>query len=337
MNPQPSTLDSRPSISVIICTYNRCESLRRTLQTCCDLIIPEGVTWELLVLDNNSTDATKQVCKEFAGKLPLRYIFESRQGKSHALNQSIDEAKGDLLLFTDDDVDVTPEWLQVLYEAAVRRPDAAFFGGKVLPRWDIKPPRWVIDNLERFPYQVHVDRGDSEAWITDLMQDNWPFLVGANFACHRQALHDQFHFPSDLGPCGGDHTVSGNVRGEETVLQQHLLKGGYKGLYVPSAIVYHRHPARRQTERYLRKYFAGWGAMEVRQLAYSPVTHPWFGAPRYLWRRLIETACRYALTRYTRPSGIWLRHEIAMAETWGMICEHRRQARLRKSAATSGQ
>ena len=325
------------NISVIICTYNRAESLRQTLDTCSALQIPTGVMWELLVVDNNSTDHTKDVCQEFTGKLPLRYVFEPQQGKSNALNRSIEEAAGELLAFTDDDVDVTPSWLRALWEAVSRQPAATFFGGKVLPHWEITPPRWVIENFTRFPYQVHVDRGEAEAWISDLMQDDWPFFVGANFACHRRVLIGRFQFPSDLGPRGGDHTWDGNVRGEETILQQDLLKANNKGLYVPSAVVYHRHPARRQTERYLRHYYMGWGAMEIRGAPPIQNTHVWFGVPRYLWRQLVKNSLRYGCVRWTCPSAIWLQAEIKMATTLGMIKELRRQAQASQKSVISSQ
>ncbi|HUJ10143.1 MAG TPA: glycosyltransferase, partial [Verrucomicrobiae bacterium] len=73
-------------VAIIICTYNRADNLRRTLEVMCALQVPADLQWEVVVVDNNSTDATRAVCVEVGGRLPLRYIFEPRQGKSHALN-----------------------------------------------------------------------------------------------------------------------------------------------------------------------------------------------------------------------------------------------------------
>src|SRR5689334_18641740 len=87
------------NVSVIICTYNRCDHLRRTLETFCGLKLPANVSWEVLLIDNNSNDRTREACENFGAKLPIRYIFEPRQGKSFALNHGIQEAKNDLLLF----------------------------------------------------------------------------------------------------------------------------------------------------------------------------------------------------------------------------------------------
>ena len=102
--PVPAALPQDVSVSVIVCTYNRCGTLAATLESAAALRIPAGVSWELLVVDNNSTDGTREVVLGFAGRLPVRYLYEPRQGKTLALNRALAEAQGDLLLFTDDDV-----------------------------------------------------------------------------------------------------------------------------------------------------------------------------------------------------------------------------------------
>ena len=98
-------------ISVIICSYNREDSLRKTLTRLCDLEIPPHLSWELLLVDNNSTDGTRQVCESFIPKLPVRYLFEPLQGVNRARNRAVAEAAGQLLLFTDDDVNMDRNWI----------------------------------------------------------------------------------------------------------------------------------------------------------------------------------------------------------------------------------
>src|SRR5581483_10266688 len=115
-------------ISVVICTYNRAASLRRTLETFCSISAPPGIQWELLLMDNNSKDDTREICRQFESKLPLRYIFVLEQGKSNALNRSTLEAKSDLILYTDDDIDVDPNWMAAYWRAAQKNPEANFFG-----------------------------------------------------------------------------------------------------------------------------------------------------------------------------------------------------------------
>src|SRR5260221_9817986 len=130
-------------LSVIICTYNRAVELRRTLDSFCLLTVPTELQWEVIVVDNNSADATRTVCEECRAKLSLRYIFEPQQGQTFARNRGIRASTAELVVFTDDDVDVDPHWLACLWDAARRTLDASVFGGRGLPRWDRPPPDWL--------------------------------------------------------------------------------------------------------------------------------------------------------------------------------------------------
>ena len=316
-------------ISVILCTFNRATSLRRTLEGFRSLAVPAGCQWELLVADNNSTDDTRSVCEDFHGKLPLRYLFESRPGKSFALNHAVQQASAPLLLFTDDDVDVDPRWAGALVDAARRHPEITFFGGRVLPHWEQPPPRWAEENIDWLLINVHVDKGDAEIV---LQNGSTTFLVGANLAVRRSVFAQGLCFREDLGPAGSDGSPVGNMRGEEIDLEKQLLKRGCKGLYVPAAIVRHRHAAHRCTERYLRHWYMGWGMSDVRTDIRAPDPHIWFGAPRYYWKALVLNALKYASARWTRPSRVWLTAEIDMAFAWGVIVEHRRQKTRRNVA-----
>ena len=130
-------------VTVAICTWNRGKLLDQTLTQLRHLRIPEGVTWELLVVNNNCTDDTDAVIARHERHLPLRRLFEPKQGHSNARNCAVDHARGEYLIWTDDDVTVCREWLQV-YEAAFEaHPEAAFFGGPIRPRFEGNPPRWL--------------------------------------------------------------------------------------------------------------------------------------------------------------------------------------------------
>src|SRR5262249_35696322 len=100
-------------ISVIIPTYNRSEILRRALESLQTVEVPSDLKWELIIADNNSTDDTRSCIQEFEkpGRLPIRYVFEKKQGANFARNAGIQVAKGKTLLFTDDDVTFDPRWL----------------------------------------------------------------------------------------------------------------------------------------------------------------------------------------------------------------------------------
>jgi len=328
LNPQPAIAGARPSVSVIICTYNRASKLRKTLQGFGQMAVPSGLQWELLIIDNNSTDDTKPVCAEFTSRLPIRYIFEPRQGKSYALNLGVNNSQGDLLIFTDDDVMVEPQFITNYLDATQRHPGATFFGGKVLPSWEAPPPRWVIENLGRLHINVHVDRGDRECSITDLMKPGeMPFLVGANLAIRKTAFEHGLAFSHEIGPMGADIYVSGNLRGEEIEVEKKLLRAGHIGIYLPTAIVHHAHPMYRQTEKYLRLWYSGAGATAVRLSPTLPEGNYWFGVPRYVWKTFCIKAVSYLALRWTCSSWAWLKAERDMAFTWGQIYEYRRITR----------
>ncbi len=314
-------------VSVIICTFNRCEDLRRTLEAFCRLVLPRGFTWELVVVDNNSNDATRPVVEEFIGRSPLRYIFEPRQGKSCALNRAIAETSSPLLVFTDDDVDVDANWVAEIVAAAKRNPDASFFGGKVIPHWEKPPPRWLAENERSLLASVAVsyDLGGYERTIKRFEPGKEVPFLGANLAVRRRVFEDGMRFREDIGPNAAEPT-----RGEETELMERIMARGGKGLYVPGAIVYHRNSARRMTEKYIREWYKGAGMIEVRQGEVA-LGRLWFGAPRWAYRSLLVYGLRYACTRLTRPSSVWLLAEIKMATAWGVICEARRNVGMSTS------
>ena len=308
-----------PVVSIVICTFNRCESLRRTLQSFLKLEIPPGLHWEVLIVDNNSTDATPKVSAEFTGQLPLRYIFEPRQGKSHALNRCLRETTAALLIFTDDDVEADHRWLANLLESANRHPEATFFGGRVVPCWERPPPRWVTEHSAHLLTNVVVcfDHGDSEKEI--------PWALGANLAIRRSAFDAGLQFRTDLGP---------PIRSEETTLLAELGKQGHKGIYVPNALIHHCNSNERATERYVRHWFKGAGMAEVRLGHVSAGNRLWFGAPPFAWKNLVVNTFLYAVTRFTCPSHVWLNAERNMAGNWGRIVEFRAKKRLRLGVYT---
>lgn len=234
------------SFTLAVCTYNRADSLARTLDSLCAAKKPEE-PWELLVIDNNSRDHTADVVRRFEDRLPLRYVFEDRQGLSNARNRAVDEFRGGVLLFTDDDVRVDPGWL-VAYESAIRAfPEAGYFGGRILPEWSGARPRWLrepclpsIDGV-----LVWFDHGAE----TRRFGENEPTPFGASFGLRRSLLERTGKFRLDLGCNGG--AVG---RSEETDI---LLKArglGAAGVYAGEALCWHFTDPRRLTLRSLYRY-----------------------------------------------------------------------------------
>jgi glycosyltransferase involved in cell wall biosynthesis len=316
MSAPPATLN----VSVVICTYNRCDSLRRTLDRFCRMKVPADLQWELIVVDNNSTDTTRSVCDELAGRLPLRYVFEPRQGQSSARNRGIQEAAGDLVAFTDDDVDVSQDWIAQLHQAAVRHPEAGFFGGRIIPRWERPPPGWLAKHSATLlkGMAMHFDRGDTECLVAS---GDKPFF-GANMAFRKTLLAPGPSFREDIGL-----SADAATRQDETVFMNELLAQGHKGLYAPAVVVFHRNPPSRMTERYVREWFRGHGISKAR-MGNVRARGMCCGAPCNAWADLLFNGLKYALTRWTCSSSIWLKAEIKMATARGVVSEYRRKSKL---------
>lgn len=313
-------------VTVVVCTYNRAESVARTLDTLCEVTTPAGLQWEIVLVDNNSSDGTPDVCRSYAATLPLRYVFEPCQGKSIALNSGIAVARGALVLFTDDDVDVGRGWIEAYWQAAQRHPGATYFGGRTFPRWETPPPEWLAEHATGLLscISLHNDGGDRERVLR-----GWELPVrGCNMAIRREAFVGGVRFDAAIGPRGGSED-----RGEETAVIEGFLMAGRWGVYVPEAVVHHRNGPSRMTEAYVRRWFKAAGAVEVRRGA-LPGRHHVLGAPRYYWRKAVCQAGRYLLSRWICSSEVWLKAEMDMARNWGRVCEWR--ARRRSTRVDSG-
>jgi len=280
-------------VTVAICTFNRAESLRRTLDSVATMRVPSDVAWEVLIVNNNSTDHTDDVISAYTGRLPVWREFESRPGKSNALNRAIDVAKGDYILWTDDDVVVDTGWLVAYVEAFRRWPDAAVFGGRITPRYEAPAEKWVIESEAVLvgPYAIR-DFGDQVRPLSAQDEDHFPF--GANWAV-RAAEQRAFRYDPELGP------VPNRVRNhEETDLIYRLLGSGATGYWIPEAMVEHCIGRDRQTVRYIAAYYESWGETLAFRTSAATATQPfWFGVPRRIWPRLLGWGVLYRICRTT--------------------------------------
>ena len=233
--------------TVALCTYNRADSLADTLEHLCRLEGVSNLDWELLLIDNNCRDHTAQVAESFRERLPMRYMVETNQGLSHGRNRAIREARGDLLIYTDDDVRPQPRWLAAYAEGMKRHPEAAYFGGRIIPYWQEGRPGWVrdIDMPLLGGLFGTYDRGDeTHEYAPDEMH---PF--GANFALRRSLFESMEPFRTDLGMSGG---VPG--RGEEAEYFKRAREAGAVGAYLPEATILHRVDAAHLTLSYLYRF-----------------------------------------------------------------------------------
>ncbi|MDQ3810346.1 MAG: glycosyltransferase [Chloroflexota bacterium] len=295
-------------LTVAICTWNRCDLLRQTLARMTELVVPGGVDWELLVVNNNSSDATDEVIASFAGRLPVRRLFEARPGKSNALNLAAREARGTYILWTDDDVLVDSQWIAEYHRAFLHWPDASIFGGAIDPWFAGTPPRWLQQALPRVG-NVYATR-DLGGEPLPLSDECLPY--GANMAVRRADQLRYLYDPS-LGP--RPESVFG---GEETKVLRAMLADGATGWYVPRARVRHYIAEHRQTTRYLRRYFLGYGEACARPAGErSELTV--LGRPLWLWKQVVTEETRYRVRRLTSEPDVWIEDLISSSLSWGQF------------------
>lgn len=146
---RPAQLERRAVamfVTVAICTFDRAESLRRTLDSLAAMRVASDLTWELIVVNNNSTDHTDKVVEGYRDRLPLRCEFEPRAGHSNARNCAIAVARGEYIVWTDDDVIVDAGWLAAYADAFRRWPGAVVFGGRIRPRYEPPVVKWIAES-----------------------------------------------------------------------------------------------------------------------------------------------------------------------------------------------
>ncbi|HEX2117177.1 MAG TPA: glycosyltransferase [Alphaproteobacteria bacterium] len=300
-------------LTLIICTYNRVQSLRQTLRSLRSLDV-DGVEGEIIVVDNNSHDETRRAIEEFLplSPLPARYLFEPRQGLSHARNAGIEVATGDIIVFSDDDVLVDPFWLREI-AAAFAQEDPAALGGKILPKWQAPPPRWLGPALHGF--LALLDHGDKPMELRE------PLLWGANLAVRRDVFRT-FRFHVGLGRTGDKLYI-----GEDSDLLQRLIERGERVMYWPRAVVHHNIPAQRLTKTYFRKWNWDAGSMVAQRMPQN-VARSLFGIPYHYYRRTITDAARWARGALTRNGDAFLA-ELQLVRTAGFATT-RVKGRLRR-------
>jgi glycosyltransferase involved in cell wall biosynthesis len=274
--------------SVILCTFNRCEILSKALASAAGLELPNSAAWELLVVDNNSTDRTREVVQEFCLRFPshFRYLFEPRQGKSYALNTGIREARGDVIAFIDDDVVVESSWLHHL-TAALHDGHWAGAGGPIRPQQPFTPPDWIpLDDRYALAPLALFDPRLAPGPLAEP-----PY--GTNMAFHRSMFEKYGGFRVDLGP----GTADGNPqKSEDSEFGHRLIGAGERLRFEPLAVVYHAVPPSRLEKSYFLDWWFDKSRADIRIFG-IPADVRWAvaGIPLYKVRRLVIWTLRWLL------------------------------------------
>lgn len=320
-------------VSVLICTYNRARLLRETLAALGSLECPDCDV-EILIVDNNSTDNTREVVAEAAREstVPIVYLQESQQGKSFALNRGLAHATGEVVALTDDDVLPSAQWLTRIV-GIFRERDVTFVFGKVAPRWgSVPPPELLTPRAQDIwgPLAI-VDYGDTPAeYLPSSHGQRLP--IGANLAFSRAALLTIGGWRTDLGKV--NNTL---ISGEDHEIFVRLRRHGlYRGYYAPDAMVRHYVPATRLTRRYFRQWFYWHGKTSALML---PDLFPDLdlgrvpsiaGVPRFLYRQAAAQFVRYLRTLGRTDALALLIEELKSLQYIGLFaeCWRRRLPRL---------
>jgi glucosyl-dolichyl phosphate glucuronosyltransferase len=310
-------------VSVVISTRNRAELLARCLRSL--LESRTTAAFEIIVVDNGSTDGTRGVTESFQGSraIPVHYIWEPRQGVSHGRNAGIARAAGRIIAFTDDDIVVSRGWVEEIHQLLEQRRDIDCIGGPVLPLWSDPPPHW-LDSRHWSPLSV-TDHGSRPFEIGS----NHPLCLLTSNVAFRRGVFDRIGGFSPEFPRAQDHE-----------LQMRFWLSGGRALYSPGVVVHTAVPAERLRVGYHRQWHTRNGRMCARMklrertgpdgsLRPSPKGERLVcGAPAFLWRELSGALFAWGRSIPGRDRGRRLEAEMRVRHLLGYILE---QPHVRRS------
>jgi glycosyltransferase involved in cell wall biosynthesis len=327
-------------ISVLIATFNRATLLDETLASLARMRVSDACRWEVIVVDNNSTDETRAVVERHVAAFPvrLRYLFEGQQGRSSALNTGIRAADGAVLAFTDDDVRVEDGWVEAAAGPLLGGDRSiGYTGGPVRPLWEVPPPDWL-----------DLTRGD--LWGTIAIQNHGadPFVyeerakvpLGANMAVRRDVFDQVGLFRPDLGRTGGRLVLGQEV--PEILLRTRAA--GFRGRYIPQMVVHHHIPARRLTPQYFRRWWFGKGVSRASLDRMQPITElgvdlrrtpHLLRLPRFMFGNLLRDVAGWLRARLTGRPAEAFRYQMMLAYFAGYFWARWRERRAATTTAAA--
>ncbi len=288
-------------ITLLVCTYNRSDDLREMLETALKQETGGEFAYEVLVVDNNSTDDTRSVVEEFIarGYENLRYLFESRQGKSYALNTGLNAARGSIFTICDDDFILPEDWLKNIFAAFGAHPEVSFVSGKVLPAWQGEPPSWLTP--EHWSAIALTDYGEKEFYADE---NNQICLLACSFRM------------ADVKAVGGYNPKLGVTKNqiggtEDFDILKRLWKSGRKGIYLPHIWFYHKVSPNRYTKEYHRRWHTGHGIFyaAMREEEFEKATVRLFDVPAHMYRQAAKDVVNYFKYSLQRREAETFRHE----------------------------
>lgn len=302
-----------PLISVVICTYNRADRLIFALEGLCCQSLPIQC-FEILVVDNASTDNTQQICTRYQEHLPnLRYIYEPVRGLSKARNTALQQAHGEYIAYLDDDAIPCEAWLQTILETfKTVAPTPVCVGGPIYPLWESPKPEWVPKEVE-YLFSI-LDFGNQPQW---LKLPKYPF--GANMTFQRHALCKAGGFDEQLGRQGKNL-----LSGEEYLLYRTLVEQG-RGLfyYSPQASVQHFIAKERNNLNWMlrRAYWQGRSTAVVARLLGKSLEREWWEMVRGIIKPKGLIAQLGSIVQTWRDRKARTAAQVQIAQSWGYLSQ----------------
>jgi glycosyltransferase involved in cell wall biosynthesis len=293
-------------VSVVVSTYNRGPLLERALRSVLAQREPTTPRFEMIVVDNNSTDGTREIIERFAAMdRRVRYVFEPRQGLSYARNAGIRDARAPLIAFTDDDVRAEADWIAAIIRAFDEHPDVEVVGGRVLPIWPSVPPAWLT--RDHWAPLALVDHGATPIGITSRRSIG---LVGANVAFRRRVFDVVGLFATDFQRVKDG---IGSLEDHEFLLR--LLRVGLQGIYDPRIVVHAEIQPNRLTRAYHRRWHTGHGHFHA--LLRSEQMEPTnlgtlFGVPAHLYRQALADFFGWVRAKVAGQPSTGFHHEVRL-------------------------
>ncbi|MBF0503856.1 MAG: glycosyltransferase [Candidatus Omnitrophica bacterium] len=303
-------------LTIIIATYNRCYMLPRVFNSILNQKVNETFDFEILLADNNSTDQTRQIVESFLPqfKNKLHYLFEPQRGKAFAVNKAIKESRGDILVFTDDDVVADESWLLNIVEC-FRKHNCDGLGGRILAEYPKHAPRWVKDNADILTGPIVLyDYGMNIIPFAKPMHE----FLGANFAFKKSLFMEYGFVRTDIGPGRG-------TLGEDTELINRFLKAGKKLYYCGNAVIWHPVEQNRMNLKYIGMWNVGLGRYRFigdEHGKIDPSLVYYFGMPRYLIVQMFRDLLSLLINIFNKRKFLiaW----IDLSRKWGIITEIRK-------------
>lgn len=313
MRRSPTVAASKPvDVSFLVCTFNRKHDLEELVESLVQQRLPPGTTYEILIVDNASTDGTARFVERKMSEHPelIRYVYEGRAGKSHALNAGLAALRGEVYVIADDDLVFPDQWLEELIRVLEQEPAADFIGGRVLPLWRNEPPKWLT--AMHWPPLALLDAGDT---IFRADRDNPVCLLACAFRT-RSVI--------DAGGYDPDLSVSGERIGgtEDADLLYRLWERGGFGIYAPDMRLYHKVQPIRITKSYHRRWHRGHG--KSRALMRSPSVeaskYRFLNVPSHMYRTAMVDILAAIKARLLGRSDLSFFHEARLHFFAGFFC-----------------